>query len=155
MKRLVVYLISIDSAYTRMLNLAAHISINRIEIVLPCNSALFNASSATAFFSRVQSRAALLGKQIDLASAAGHTISYISILDSLGLKTFLDVLILCEAAYRYKLLSRAPSSAKLLSFVPSLVYTRDVKASRIARALVSIGTIRMSPEHRDTPAALS
>ncbi|KIW35303.1 uncharacterized protein PV07_02006 [Cladophialophora immunda] len=155
LKRLVICLISIDSAYTRMLDLAANIGIERVDVVLPCDSTLFEAPSAAVFFSRVEAGASMIAHQADLAAAPVGAGPLISTLDPLGLRALLDVLSLREAAYRHKLLSKATSSSRLTSFVPALAYAQNESASNIARALVSIATTRMAVLQQDTPAALT
>ncbi|EXJ65598.1 uncharacterized protein A1O5_11125 [Cladophialophora psammophila CBS 110553] len=155
LKRLVTCLISIDSAYTRMLDLAANIGIERVEVVLPCDSTLFEAPSANVFFCRVESGASMMTHQVDLAAVPLGGGSSISALDSLGVRALLDVLSLREAAYRHKLLSKATSSSRLTSFVPSLAYAQNGSASNIARALVSIATTKMPMIHQDAPAVLT
>ncbi|OAP60422.1 hypothetical protein AYL99_05424 [Fonsecaea erecta] len=155
LKRLVICLISIDSAYTRMLDLAANIGIERVELVMPCDSTLFDAPSATVFFCRVEFGASMIAPQADLAAAPVGEGPSISTFDALGLRTLLDVLCLREAAYRHKLLSKANSPSRPTSFVPSLVYARDESASNIARALVSIATTRTPLLQQDAPAALT
>lgn len=155
-KRLVTCLIAIDSAYTRMLDLAANIGIDRVEILLPCDAALFEAKSATVFFQRVESGASMLGDQVDLGAASGGISQELaSTLDFLGLRTMLDVLALREAAYRHKLLSKAPQSSRSTQFVPVLSYAQNVNAASMARDLMSIASARESRMYQDATTALS
>ncbi|KIW46274.1 uncharacterized protein PV06_01955 [Exophiala oligosperma] len=154
-KRLIVCLISIDSAYTRMLDLAANIGIDRIEVVLPCDSALFDAPSASVFFQRVAAGASMLGEQADLGVATKRAKKPLSIqLDSLGLRTLLDVLVLREAAYRHRLLSKTPSALKNTSFVPAVTYAQNEQAASIARDLVSAAQINGALLYQDASTAI-
>lgn len=154
-KRLVICLISIDSAYTRMLDLAANIGIDRMEVVLPCDSALFDAPSASVFFQRVEAGASMLGDQVDLGVAHKRAKKQLSAkLDSLGLRTLLDVLALREAAYRHRLLSKTPSALRNTSFVPAVTYAQNEQAASIARDLVSAGQINGPLLYQDASTAI-
>ena len=158
-KRVVIGLISIDSAYTRMLDLAANIGIDRVEVVLPCDSSLFDAPSASAFFRKVDGGSSMLGSRVDLgaASRGGGTKPWAILLNSLGLRTLLDVLALREAAYRHKLLSKASSLDvfRHLSFIPSLAYAQHEDAGGMARDLVAVSRTQIGMIYKDAPTSLS
>lgn len=158
-KRVVIGLISIDSAYTRMLDLAANIGIDRVEVVLPCDSTLFEAPSASAFFRKVDGGALMLSSRVDLgaASRGGGMKPWAVLLDSLGLRVLLDVLALREAAYRHKLLSKASSSDAFrhMSFIPSLAYAQHEDAAGISRDLVAVSRTQIGMIYKDAPTSLS
>lgn len=154
-KRLVICLISIDSAYTRMLDLAANIGIDRMEVVLPCDSALFDAPCASVFFQRVEAGAPMLGDHVDLGVATKRAKKALSTrLDSLGLRTLLDVLALREAAYHHRLLSKTPSALRNHSFIPAATYAQNEQAASIARELVSAGHVNGALLYQDASTAI-
>lgn len=152
LKRLVTCLISLDSAYTRMLDLAANIGVEKLEVVLPCDSALFDAPSAASFFYKIKSGIPMIASHADLSSATNFLIST---LDLSGLRILLDVIALREAAARHKLLPGASSSLRIISFVPMAAYAANEKACSIAKALVAVGTTRMILVNQDAPTALT
>lgn len=152
LKRLVVCLISIDSAYTRLLDLAANIGIDRVEVVLPCDEALFEAPSASVFFRRLEQGTPMIASQVDLCEPQ---LEILSDLDFYGMKALLDVLALREAAARHKMLSYGTSPFRTVSFVPALVYANHNKAFSIAKDLVSIANTRQVVLNHNAPAALS
>ncbi|KAK5199359.1 hypothetical protein LTR92_001833 [Exophiala xenobiotica] len=152
LKRLVVCLISIDSAYTRMLDLAANIAVDRIEVILPCDSALFEAPTAASFWRRVEFGTSMIASQVDMSTLPHDSISE---LDLSGVKLLLDVLALREAAARHRLLFGGSASFRLMSFVPALAYAAIDKASSIAPSLVSVATTRAMLLQQDAPTALA
>jgi hypothetical protein len=152
LKRLVVCLIPIDSAYTIMLDLAANIAVDRIEVILPCDSALFEAPAAALFWRRVESGTSMIAFQVDMSTLPHDSISE---LDLSGVKLLFDVLALREAAARHRLLFGGSASFRLMSFVPALAYAAIDKASSIAPSLVSVATTRAMLLQQDAPTALA
>ncbi|KAK4941991.1 hypothetical protein LTR10_018172 [Elasticomyces elasticus] len=152
LKRLVVCLISIDSAYTRMLDLAANIGLDRVEVVLPCDTALFDAPTAAAFFRKIDSGTSALAAQVDMSAIRS---SEILGFDLSGVKVLLDVLALREAAARHRLLFSGSPSLKLMSSIPALAFAAHDAACGIAETLASLMTSRFTLIKQDPPAALS
>lgn len=152
LKRLLVCLISIDAAYTRMLDLAANIGVERIEVVLPCESSLFEAPTAASFWRRVESGSSMIAPQLDMSRASHAAIAE---LDLTGIKLLLDVLALREAAARHRLLVGVSAAFEQMSFVPALAYANTDKAGNIAQALGSVSTTKMALLQQDAPTALA
>ncbi|KAI1619295.1 hypothetical protein EDD37DRAFT_217809 [Exophiala viscosa] len=152
LKRLVVCLISIDSAYTRMLDLAANIGLDRVEVVLPCDAALFDAPTAAAFFRKIESGASSTAAQVDMSAVRS---SEILGFDLSGVKVLLDVLALREAAARHRLLFSGSTPLKHMSSVPALAFAANDAACGIAETLASLTTSRCALIKQDPPAALA
>lgn len=152
LKRLVVCLISIDSAYTRMLDLAANICLDRIEVILPCDAALFEAPTAAAFFRRVESGVSPVAAQVDMSAiSSGAILGF----DVSAVKLLLDVLALREAAARHRTLFSGSSSSKLTTSIPALAFATSDASRGIAETLASLTTSRFGLVKQDPPALLA
>jgi hypothetical protein len=132
LKRLVLSLIMIDCAYTRMLDLAAIISIDRVEAMLPCTALLFDSSDETSFYSRLELHTSIMPvaelSNPDFEASAENEFS---------LRVRLAYLSLVEAASRHRLLPNNPALANSFS-APTLVYHDDTQAAKFVQNLLQL-----------------
>jgi len=135
LKRLILCLISIDSAFTFLLDLAGNIGLDRLEVALPCDSSLFDAPSAAAFFSKVESGSAIVMRQADLTKMSTEEVAGLT---EYGLRVLLDVVALKEAVARHKVLPNPLAASAHFAFVPASMYAADKRTSKIAGTLVHI-----------------
>lgn len=129
LRKLIFCLIPVDCAYTRQLDLAAIIGLDRVEVVLPRDVALFEAPDSTTFRTR-SSSSTIVMPLTDLCAVQAEGASY----DDFSLRVHLAVLSLGEAAARHRLL-RNSSILPAAQFVPAKVYRTDIKASIVTHNL--------------------
>lgn len=141
LKKLILCLILVDCAYTRLLDLAAIIGLDRVEVVLPCDVSLFEALDLTTFQTRSASNAIIM-PLTDLTAIQQESSPY----DDFSLRVNLAVLSLGEAAARHRLLQNS-SILPAAQFVPAKVYRTDIKASIVTQSLDTLsGVCGRSPD---------
>jgi hypothetical protein len=136
-KRFILSLISIDSTYTHMLDLAANIGLERVLVVLPVEPDLFAASSASEFEHRRRLGMSVSTARVDLI---GPCSSYLESLDGSNIISILHLLALQEAAFRHSVLPVQHTSLVENAFVPARVLAIVPKFKHLAGSLSSIST---------------
>jgi hypothetical protein len=136
-KRLILSLISIDSAYTHMLDLAANIGLGKVLVVLPAEPKLFAASSAPEFEHRLRLGMSVTTARVDLI---GPCSLYLGSLDGSNIISILHLLALQEAAFRHFVLSVQHTFLAENAFVPARILAAVPKFEHLAGSLSSIST---------------
>lgn len=132
-------MISIDSAYTRYLDLAANIGLVKVELHLPCDTVLFNSPTASIFHAQVNAGYAIMMPQVDLCAMSSDMLPN---LHDYIVQIFFDFLTLKEAAARHKLIPKAVQHANPPRLVPFLVYQSNEQADQVRDILTSITLLR-------------
>ena len=138
LKRLILSMITMDAAYTQMLDLLGHFELDKIELMLPCESALFNANTALIFFQLFeQQKLPIIMSRWNMQSLS---MDILANLNRLGLRVLLDTIFLRESVARHRLLARDPDLLAYVAYAPAKVYARDSKAKGISILLTVISS---------------
>ncbi|PVH77026.1 hypothetical protein DL98DRAFT_464261 [Cadophora sp. DSE1049] len=99
-KRMIIYLLWMDAAYSRMMGSSGVVNIDKAELHLPCNAALFDATSFPRFLQRAKQGAQLVQSRIQFRNIEGTAPDTI---DSMAMQTVISALYLQIAAARHEL----------------------------------------------------
>lgn len=126
-------LLWMDLAYTRLMNSAGVVDVDKIELHLQCESDLFDATTSNRFLQVAQRGAQLLGPRIRVQNFASDPPTA---LNHLSMETFLVLLYLQVAATRYKLPigNYAPLEARRYNLVE--VFSRNARVRDVVASLL-------------------
>ncbi|KAH6698296.1 hypothetical protein BKA61DRAFT_682679 [Leptodontidium sp. MPI-SDFR-AT-0119] len=130
-KRMIVYLLWMDAAYSRLMGSSGVVNIDKAELHLPCNATLFDATSFPRFLQRAKQGAQLVQSRIQLhkiQTTAPDTIDFMSI------QTVLSASYLQVAAARHEL--RGQSNLDSQPCSPAEMLSMDPKGDNIVSSVI-------------------
>ena len=132
---MILYLLWMDSAFTRLIGTMGVIDIDKIEIMLPCEPVLFEARTAAAFLLATDGGTPMAMPRMHMQHALGPPPAA---LNDLSMRTLLSALHLQISNARHRLLVGDHAVFEAHCFVPAQAFATDVSAKYIGRVLVSL-----------------
>ena len=132
---MILYLIWMDSAYTRLIGSCGVIEIDKIEIMLPCDPVLFEARTAASFLQATEAGTPMAMPRMHMQHILGPPPAG---LNDLSMRTLLAALQLQISNARHRLLVGNNIGFEAHCFVPAQAFATDVSAKFISTMLVSL-----------------
>ncbi|KAF2796759.1 hypothetical protein K505DRAFT_157088 [Melanomma pulvis-pyrius CBS 109.77] len=134
-KRMILYLLWVDMAYTRLMSTAGVVEIDKVDFHLPCEDALFEAPTSSSFLQAAECGTPLTMQRIRIRNfhaAAPSTLNHISV------QTLLRALYLQISAARTRLLAEKSYFSEVDPFSPAAALVRDSRAKDIVTSILFI-----------------
>jgi hypothetical protein len=132
---MIVYLIWMDSAYTRLTGSCGVIEIEKIDVMLPCASILFEARTASSFLQATDAGTPMAMPRMHMQHVLGPPPAQ---LNDLSMRTLLSALQLQISNARHRLIVGNNASFEGECFVPAQAFATDVSAKYIGTILASL-----------------
>ncbi|OQV02181.1 Fungal specific transcription factor domain-containing protein [Cladophialophora immunda] len=147
-KRMVTCLLIIDATYASLWGTAGVLELDKLEIISPCKSSLFEASDAATFAQEVETNAQIIMPRMTL-----QRMSMLSsaMLGSIGLQALLATISIQHSVARHRLYPGQLDSSEIQDSAPVQRYALDDRAKNIAPLLATIPSSHrdnFSPEHQ-------
>ncbi|OAG38104.1 hypothetical protein AYO21_07694 [Fonsecaea monophora] len=140
-KRMVTCLLIIDATYATLWGTAGVLELDRLEIISPCKSSLFEAGDATTFAREVETNAQIIMPRMTLQRMSKLSSS---MLGSIGLQALLAAISIQHSVARHRLFPGQLGSDETTAATPVERYALDNHAKTIAPLLATIPS-----SHRD------
>src|SRR5438874_2138034 len=130
---MVVYLLWMDAAYSRLMGSSGVVNIDKVELHLPCDATLFDATSFPRFIQRAKQGAQLVQARIqfqNIEATAPDTI------DSIAMQTVLSALYLQIAAARHDLGGESNSNHDCQPCSRADMLSMDPKGDKIVSTVI-------------------
>jgi hypothetical protein len=134
---MILYLLWVDMAYTRLMSTAGVVEMEKVDFHLPCEDALFDAPTPSSFLQAAECGTQLTIQRIRIRNfhtAAPSTLNHISV------QTLLRALYLQISAARTRLLAEKSSFAQIYPFCPAGTLAMDSRANDIVTSILLIPT---------------
>ncbi|KAH7412944.1 hypothetical protein BKA64DRAFT_567059 [Cadophora sp. MPI-SDFR-AT-0126] len=132
-KRMVVYLLWMDAAYSRLMGSSGVVNIDKVELHLPCDATLFDATSFPRFIQRAKQGAHLVQARIKFQNIEATAPD---IIDSMAMQTVLSALYLQIAAARHDLGGESNLSHDCQPCSRAEMLSMDPKGDKIVSAVI-------------------
>ncbi|KIW84757.1 hypothetical protein Z517_00145 [Fonsecaea pedrosoi CBS 271.37] len=140
-KRMVTCLLIIDATYATLWGTAGVLELDRLEIISPCKSSLFEAGDATTFAREVETNAQIIMPRMTLQRMSKLSSA---MLGSIGLQALLAAISIQHSVARHRLFPGQLGSDETTAATPVERYALDNHAKTIAPLLATIPS-----SHRD------
>ncbi|KAF8860203.1 hypothetical protein BDZ45DRAFT_620024 [Acephala macrosclerotiorum] len=137
-KRLILSLTMVDTWYSAMLHTSPVLNTSNLQLILPCDTALFQAPTAQRWAHLASTNHQLTMPSLTLSGSKLSLPEIPSTLEPLGMHAMLSIIRLRISADFHRLISGTSRRPVDQSFVPCLVYSSDPLASSTAPLVVQI-----------------
>jgi hypothetical protein len=150
---MILFLLWLDMAYTRLMGTAGVVEMDKVEVSLPCEAVLFEAPTTASFLKAANHGAQITMPRMHMQNA--HA-AVQSTLNHISVQTLLGALYLQSAAARHRLLAGNRTLLEAYSFTPAEAFAVDRKAKDIMTTLVLLPSMHANVlQSRNTVTALA
>ncbi|OAL30876.1 hypothetical protein AYO20_08569 [Fonsecaea nubica] len=147
-KRMVTCLLIIDATYATLWGTAGVLELDRLEIISPCKSSLFEAGDAATFAREVETNAQIIMPRMTLQRMSKLSSA---MLGSIGLQALLAAISIQHSVARHRLFPGQLGSDETMAVTPVERYALDDHAKTIAPLLATIPSshrVNFDQDHR-------